>query len=286
MATITRSQTTEEISKQLQTLTASLSEIGALTTSINTLVAKQDSQDEKLRNILETVVKSEETINAVRNDFAEYKAVTNVRLSKLEKDLTVNREHDDRMHKLEKELRTLRDETKIAKLMTEYHNKKYNLIINGIPEKKSLNENGLSVWESNIVSTDAVRNFFANVLLVDKSHRWNFVNVHRLGMPKANRPRGIIVRFSDMRNKDIVMENLFRLKNYNQIEDGARIYVQEHLPVRMGKQRKMLVPKFKEARKQKKKTKWTIDKMTADYVLYVNEKKVVSGYVTTDDESV
>ena len=65
MATITRSQTTEEISKQLQTLTASLSEIGALTTSINTLVAKQDSQDEKLRNILQTVIKSEETINAV-----------------------------------------------------------------------------------------------------------------------------------------------------------------------------------------------------------------------------
>ena len=48
----------------------------------------------------------------------------------------------------------------------------------------------------------------------------------------------------------------------------------EQLPNRMAKQRKMLISKFKEARKLKKKTRRAVDKKTADYVLYVSKEKI------------
>lgn len=282
---MTRSQTLDEMSKLLSNLTQQVSGIGALTSAVNKLVDRQELHDQKLNNILETVTKSEESIQAVRTELTEYKTETNERISKLEKDVTVNRDHDERIRTLEKELKTLRNEAKINKLLSEYHNKKYNLIINGVPEKDRFNDYGLAVWESNIDTTDAVRDFFADVLKVDIPRRWNFVNVHRLGLPNKKGPRGIIVRFSDMRHKETVMANLFRLKHHNQITGGSRIYVHEQLPTRMAKQRKILIAKFKEARSNKKKTRWAIDKATADYVLYVNKIKVDSGYVTSDDES-
>ena len=47
----------------------------------------------------------------------------------------------------------------------------------------------------------------------------------------------------------------------------------------------MLISKFKEARELKKKTRWAVDKKTADYVLYVSKEKIQSGYETSDDEN-
>ena len=273
-STRNKAEETDEVSKQL----------AALTSSINMLIRKNDSHEDKLDSIQRTVEISEGEIKATRKDFADYKATTNARLSELEKNAVTTRSNDARIGVLEKELRDLRNETKRNKLLSEHHNKKYNIIIHGIKERETFNDNGLAVWESCIDTTDSVRDFFADVLLVDKNRRWNFVNVHRLGMPRQTGPRGIIVRFSDMRHKDEVMDNLFRLKNYNQNNDGSKIYVQEQLPERMAKQRKMLIPKFKQARKEKKKTRWAIDKNTADYVLYISKIKIDSGYVTTDDE--
>ena len=141
------------------------------------------------------------------------------------------------MTRMMKSLKSLRNESKITKLLSEHHNKKYNLINNGIAEEKCFSEHGFAVWESNIDTADSVRDFFADVLQVDKTRRWNYVNIHRIGMPKAGKPRAIIVRFSEMLHKDSVMQNLYRLKSHNKIEGGSRIYANEQLPNRMAKQR-------------------------------------------------
>lgn len=285
MATKKLQQQVDVMEQKITNLTNTDDKIGELTAAIHTLIARHDKQDEKLNNIHEAVIKNEEAINSVRHDFLDYQDETNTRIAELEKNATANSQHETRIQTLEKELKSLRDNHKIERLLADYHSKKYNVIIHGIPEKNRFNDSGLAVWESNIDTTDAVRDFFANVLQVDAFRRWNFVNVHRLGVPNATKPRGVIVRFSDMRHKDTVMTNLFRLKNHNQIEGGSRIYVQEHLPDRMAKQRKMLIPKFKQARSEKQKTRWAIDKNTADYILYINRVKTDSGYETTDDES-
>ena len=114
----------EELSKQLQAVKDEVSGIKALTIAVNKLVIKHDSHDVKLDSILAKVSRNEENIQAVRSDLNDHKVATNERLSALENEVTVNRDHDERIETLEKELKSLRNESKITKLLSEHHNKK------------------------------------------------------------------------------------------------------------------------------------------------------------------
>ena len=53
------------------------------------------------------------------------------------------------------------------------------------------------------------------------------------------------------------------------------VYVNQHLPVSMAKQKAKLHEEFKLARKQKKRTRWSIDYSTAEYCLFIDEIKVI-----------
>lgn len=281
----TKTESVEELGDKIDSLSVNVAELSNLGDSIKQILMSQKMQNEKLDGIFTTVKTNEASIKDVKNDLNSFKVETEARLVDLEAKVNVNIEHDNRISTLERELHKLRNQTKIDKLKADFHSKKYNLIFHGIPEVTSTNQNGLSVWETPIETTDAIRTFLAEVLLVDQQKRWNFVNCHRLGMPsEPGKSRGIIVRFSDMRNKDTVMSNLRRLKDYNKDVTRANVFVQTHLPDRMQKQRKLLIPKFKEARALKKKTRWAVTKDTADYVLYINKEKNDSGYITSDDD--
>ena len=274
----TRSQTLEELHVKVDKLSESTAGIEALTQSINNLVISQTQQNAKLNEILTTVSNNEAAISAVREDLSKYKTTTDKRIDNLEEQVHVNVEHENRISTVERELKTIKNSAKIAKLLSEFRSKKYNLIINGIPEKSYVDANGLMRWELIEDTVAATRNFFADVLGVDKMKNWRFAHCHRLELPTNGGTRGIIVRFTEWFDKSEVMSNLYKLKDHNSIEGGSRIYVSEHLPDRMAKQRKLLLPEYKKARALKKKTNWAVDKKTADYILYVDRARVDSGY--------
>lgn len=168
-------------------------------------------------------------------------------------------------------------------VLTEYHIKKYNMIINRIPEDVSR-----SAWESNLESIEKVQNFFKNDLAVEGAENMHFVNAHRMGERKAiENPstgailhtRPMIVRFSCMADKEKVQSKLFELRNVNHgVYHRHRMFVTDQLPKRMEAQRKALVQNFIDARKMKKKAKWVVDQC-GNYCLYVDRKQVLTPSV-------
>ena len=161
-------------------------------------------------------------------------------------------------------------------VLSEYHNKKYNMIIHKLPEEESH-------WETNIESIDKVRAFFRDDLGVYKADEMRFVNAHRMGLRKTIvdtdtgeklHTRPLIVRFSCMPDKERVQKKLTELRAYNRnIAYKHRVFVTDQLPQRMDAQRKLLVEQFKRARKRKVKAKWSVDKY-GNYCLYVNNEQV------------
>ena len=52
-----------------------------------------------------------------------------------------------------------------------------------------------------------------------------------------------------------------------------KIHVNQHIPAAMVKQKAVRFEKFKQARKDKKRTRWGIDYNTANYCLYIDGVK-------------
>ena len=144
-------------------------------------------------------------------------------------------------------------------------------------------------WESNLESIEKVESFFKNDLGVEGVDNMRFVNAHRMGDPKAiTNPdtgevlhtRPMIVRFSSMPDKEKVQKKLTALRGINgSVHHTHRIFVTDQLPKRMDAQRKALVGEFKNARRQGKKAKWSVDK-NGNYCLYV-DKALIPAPVAT-----
>lgn len=181
--------------------------------------------------------------------------------------------------KLKKDLSDMKDKQAKEQALTEYHSKKYNMIIHNIPE-----ENEGSAWESNIDSIEKTYQFFSNVLRVEGARDMRFMNAHRIGSPleivepttkKTLRTRPLIVRFTSMPDKEKVQRHFSALSEYNRNISYKyhRVFVTDQLPKRMENQRKQLLGDFIQARKRKAKAKWYVDK-TGDYCLKVDGQRV------------
>ena len=78
-------------------------------------------------------------------------------------------------------------------------------------------------------------------------------------------------------DKHTIMTRLKRLKDYNQQQQEScptapKVYVGEHLPKKMYVQKKLLMLHFKDVRKLKLKTTWTVQ--NGEYCLFVDDEKV------------
>ena len=134
-------------------------------------------------------------------------------------------------------------DAKISKLMEENaklesFNRRDNLLLDGIKEYP--NENVTSVVES----------FLKTNLKINADHADNikFVRVHRLGKPPhmnsspVNKPRTIIVRFSNYSDRSLVWSSKRNLKN-------SKLSMAEDFPPIIRERRKTLLPYFFAARK-------------------------------------
>ena len=88
---------------------------------------------------------------------------------------------------------------------------------------------------------------------------------------KTTRP--IIIKVNIIFDKRLVFASANHMKSYNaNQENDSKVYITEHFPATFLKQRKQLLPKFKEAKQLKKKTTWRI--LNDDYCLFVDGVKV------------
>ena len=179
---------------------------------------------------------------------------------------------------LQKKFNNVKLEYENKQVLNEYHNKKYNLWLNNMPEVVTG-----SAWETNVESIDGVRKFFKDVLKVEGANNMSLANAHRVGLRKTVTDettgqrlitRPIIVRFNEMPDKEKVVKALPKLSLYNNgMCKVHRVYVTEHFPQRMENQRKALLDDYLNARRENKKTRWSADN-EGNYILYVDKATV------------
>ena len=109
----------------------------------------------------------------------------------------------------------------------------------------------------------------------------NLVDLHRLPQHpvyknriKVNKP--IIFKLQNNYDKQLVMSCLKHLKTYNEnrkksVTAPLAVYVSEHLSQVHYQQKQHLLPLFKQARADDKKTSWRMH--DGDYCLYIDGKK-------------
>ena len=92
---------------------------------------------------------------------------------------------------------------------------------------------------------------------------------------KVTRP--IIVKLVHTKDKNLIHQNLRELKSFNEekkksIVNARPVYITDHLPELFLRQKKALLPQFKQARKNKQKVFWRVE--NGNYVLFINDEKI------------
>ena len=185
-------------------------------------------------------------------------------IGEVKKDVTVEvKKLEDRIIVLEREKevqgRTIK---KLQASLTdlESYTRRDNLLIDGILE--SPNED----------PRKKVLSVFADILEIPGANSMQLSRVHRLGTPNhlmphsSKRPRTIIIRFQFFPDREAVWKARFNLK-------GKGIYISEDFPNSVKQNRKVLVPCFKEAKKDVgiKKCYLKGDRLTLDDRTYTVE---------------
>ena len=175
------------------------------------------SSDAKLSMILAKVSLNEGKVERIEHMLSSV-VRKQKRISEIE---TVIRSHDDRLRMLE-----------YKSLDVEARSRRNNLLIYGIAERRGEN------------CVDRILGFLENDLGLETMDGTWIERAHRLGRydkTKASRP--IIVAFSSYRYIEIVMANVYKLKDTN-------YSVNRDFPAEITKARKLLWPKLKHIRQQ------------------------------------
>ena len=109
----------------------------------------------------------------------------------------------------------------------------------------------------------------------------SYVGIHRLPQHPLKKNgktvhRPIIVKLLTMQDKNLIFRSAKHLKNYNaerrtEDEFSPYTYITDHLSVKFQKQRKRLLPFYKEVKQNNQKAVWKI--LDGEYTLFVNNKR-------------
>ena len=170
---------------------------------------------------------------------------------------------------------TFKTNFKKAEVMRENYEKRMNILIHGIEEDTK------SVWESNVETRLKFNNFISGALKLDPT-AIAIADIHRLPQrPKFKDgikfTRPIIVKLVHTKDKNLIYQNLRELKSFNEekkksIVNARPVYITDHLPELFLRQKKVLLPQFKQARKNKQKVFWRVE--NGNYVLFINDEKI------------
>ena len=246
--------------------------------------------EEKIDAILKAIQSLTERIVSLENKFDKYDRnfetinnslnVVNKKIVNLEQSKTNAKSFDELAERVQK-LEAFKHDLKKEELMRESYSKRLNLLIHGLEEKKE------SVWETRIETQEIFNRFLFDGLKLEPNSI-SLVDIHRLPQhpimrqeKKVTRP--IIIKLSNARDKKTILDSLVKLKKFNEnkqhsLQDStsqsgkSMVYVSEHLPKEFYEQKKQLMPRFKQARSNGDKTRWSA--IDGAYRLFVNGKMV------------
>ena len=227
--------------------------------------------------------KLDSNIKRLDENIARLKAFVDVRLEAIDDQINITfkkiQENENLMISknlaMEEKFKTL--ETKYIKerVLADLYSKRNNLIIYGLPETDQIEDRSKSL--------QLVKNFLKAQLKIEQDI--SIVDAHRQRSSKnkedrvytrsTTKSRPLIFKLSNIFDKDVIMTNLKNLKPMDS-SIKQKIYVNQHLPAAMVKQKAVLFEKFKQARNDRKRTRWGIDYNTANYCLYIDGAKHIA----------
>ena len=232
-----------------------LKSIQSLTTRMDTLESKVDSFSIRLHSLEETVNSKFEAIDRSLNDKVDFHVF------------------DELLQRL-----TFLEDYKLAQernaVMQESYEKRFNILIHGLEEKCD------SAWETPDETLQIVHNFMNEGLKIEQPTDVAIVDCHRLPQHPIYRnrtkvERSIIIKVANSPAKRQIYGSLKYLKAFNdnrRLLNHKAVYITDHLPKKFQEERKLILPQFKAARSQGKKTMWKPE--DGHYVLYVDNVKV------------
>ncbi|XP_070393949.1 uncharacterized protein [Dermacentor albipictus] len=179
------------------------------------------------------------------------------KLKQVEESAAIVKEVGTRIADMERTIKTL--EKKLVDI--EDRSRRNNLIVFGIPERRD--ETSTSLME------DVVDGLFKTTLGVQVS---SVERIHRIGRKKADKPRPVILKLIDHREKVNVLQNCFKLKKEKNISVG------EDFSAATRQVRKYLWDNTADIRRQGGKVKLIYDKVRIDNEMFQwdsNQTKIV-----------
>ena len=250
---------------------------------------------EEIRDLLENqkeeivtsiTAKFNDQFNAFKKDIEDKVEETTATVNEMKLEYDQKLENSDRrvedavnmVEELKKEMATLQENNRKNDLIKEYRSKMQNIIVGGFHDA--------NVWEETADTLDYVNTLLFDILKVPNAHNIEILACHRLPRKPYEvktraqqlnlKKRPIIFKVAGENAKQRIFDQLKELKNYNKDKsDGERIYIDNQLPKAFSEQKKALLEDFKTARSNKRKAKWRVDYKTAEYCLYVNNKRVL-----------
>ena len=228
----------------------------------STLTKKVDQLDLKLEKISTRISKLEEHCET---KFEEIDEELNAKAD--------TRELEE-LRALVKKLERSAEGQKISEVMRESYDKRFNVLIHGLPEDP------LNSWETPLQTLGLIHKFMKEAPLITDPTMINVVDYHRLsqrpvfnGKTRQNRP--IIIKLTNATDKGRIFAGLKNLKAYNEARrklNQGSTYVTEHLPKKFQDERKLLLPFFNETRKRNQRAQWK--PVNGHYALFIGVHKV------------
>ena len=180
---------------------------------------------------------------------------------------------------LERKFKYFAENERKESFMREVYQKRFNILVHELDETEN-------PQETREKSKEIFDNFLLTGLKIDPS-QIHPVDIHRLPQrpiynnhKKITRP--LIIKLPDTFEKHLIMSSLGNLKDYNHARNQNNsvkqppVFITEHLPQLFQKHRKMLMPQFKRARRERKRTYWKpVDGL---YCLFVDNVKFEPVY--------
>ena len=266
-----------------------VSEIPSLTVDTSTL-----TMEEKIDKLLEFNVHISRNMKKVANDVEEVKNSLSTKIDAVKEDVEEVKQaaevNKDNISIMRTELDELKDYVKNAKIRETnlaVHNRRYDLIAYRLEDPNT--------WETATQSIEKVRKFLHDINIRDPDDPndndiWDPDSVvikeaHRLPQNplqlaknaageevQRTWPRPMIFRLVSMLDKRIILRKCKNLKVVNRGKDKSKhIYVDDHWPSEVAKQRKALRTQFNTLKTDGKKPKMLYDITTATTYIKIKE---------------
>ena len=228
---------------------------------LDEIVKKLDVIDQKVTNV---------AINrSARSNLDTRQLATETKVQGIETTVNEMKNRLDQAARNQERMMAAIRNAEIQGIKREENGRKYNVVINNIPQ--------LDVNEDRKVSVEHVRKVISDVLKIRGGKNIIIKNAHRI--PSSQPVKPIIFKVNTMCDKQLIWDHLSNLNTYNEAQqsDRSKVFIDmNNLPAKLNRDKKSLLEKFKELKRQDKKPKWHYDKNAGECYIKCGGQKFKS----------